>query len=818
MNDCSEVGVARFVNDTQPRPTKAMKRKKGSSSGKRGGGGGGIKQKQTRSEPSQTAATKASSSFCLSCTTPLLCLVMVLVLLLSIYVAFVPEDFAKGYRNRSPDKTECKNCAKNDVKSGAEETWTAEDEEKALEELEELYINSGLSCRQLMDGAKAILDKRPKEEWEHALDLLATCALQEPDNASPRWFLAVVLDQLGREDEALNFLDEALDLDPNNLEYLKTGGAMLSRKGYHSEAIRCLERFLERSLHVLRWEELLASISIQREDEWSFLFEIDDIIQILEVLQTSYLSEKKLIKAGYLYKILIGLKGDTAELDLMAAYSFFAFGLGDCTTGIHYLRQFTEKQYVMQGYGDAGQAYDVVTAHSLRLFTAGFDSNIVNIAKKLLMAGETVWDELEFNCELTKEDFFNFIMNVRQADVRRTLVRCIRVQNILKNLIQDGATVYADNMFGWTPLLHTSALGSPNLVKQLLKYHADVQARTVLAHTSLHVAAMHGSYDAVEPLVQAGLKPSEKDYFNRTALQVACLHRWSAEGMAKVLHMRLPSLCPYPVDYSPPSKLYSQGGWLNSGAPLPVELTRERCDFDVMTKSSDINEFVFNYLSLQRPVLVRNVTNSHLLKKLYQTWQRNKFEQEFGKLSFTEAEIPFAESFGYTSTKTTLKDFMEKLKRYHSETKALGSIDHIHNPTYIFETVPPDSPLLDNFRPPGILNSDLTHISTTKTQFYLGPPLSGVPVQFHRNSWDVLIYGQRRWFVYPPDRAFYSKQHVWEWWKETYKNRPPDALECMQYPGDMVFVPDMWGQGVINFRESVGVASEFVYGAAEFSI
>ena len=792
-----------------------MKRRKGSSSDRRGGGGN--KQKQGKSDQPQLASKRPSSW--LNCTPTLLCFITITVLLVaSIFVAFIPKDFTKGHKLRSSEKTGCKTCAKKDLPSDlSEETWTAEDEEKALEELEELYINSGLSCQQLMDGAKAILDKRPKEEWEHALDLLATCALQEPENAAPRWNLAVMLDQLGREDEALNFLDEALDLEPNNLEYLKTGGAMLSRKGYHTEGIRCLERFLERSLHVPRWDELLASISIQREDEWSFLLEIEDIVHILEVLQTSYLSERKLIKAGYLYKILIGLKGDSAELDLIAAYSFFAFGLGDCTTGIYYLRRFTEKQYVMRGYGDTGQAYDVVTAHSLRLFTAGFDSNIVSIAKKLLMAGEVVWDELEFNCELTKKDFFNYSTIVRQSDVRKTLIRCVRVQNVMKRLIDDGAAVYAENMFGWTPLLHTSALGSQDLVKQLLKNHADSQARTVLAHTSLHVAAMRGSYGVIEPLVQAGLRPSDTDYFNRTALQVACLHRWSAKGMAKVLHMRLPQLCPSPVVYSPPPKLCPQGGWLNSGVPLPVKLTREGCDFDVMTES-DIDQFVFDYLALQRPVLVRNATNSHLLKRLYQTWQRSKFEQEFGKLSVTEAEIPNAESFGYTtSTKTTLKEFMGKLKRYHSETKELGSIDHVHNPTHILETVPPDSPLLANFRPPDVLNPDLTHINTMKTQFYMGPPLSGVPVQFHRNAWDVLIYGQKRWFVYPPDRALYSKQHVWEWWKETYKNRP-DALECVQHPGDMVFIPDMWGHGVINLRESVGVASDFVYGAAEFSI
>lgn len=789
-----------------------MSRKRVTSSSRRGGDGN-TKQKQSKSDVSHLSPASTSPTW-LYCT--LVVLLFLLVFSAFVYVAFMPKDFTKGFHgSRSEKGGECKTCGKS--ASSDAETWTAEEEEKALEELEELYINSGLSCSQLMDGAKAILDKRPKDEWEHALDLLATCALQEPDNAAPRWNLAVVLDQLGREDEALNFLDEALDLDPSNLEYLKTGGAMLSKKGYHTEAIKCLERFLERSLRVPRWDELLASISVQREDEWSFLFEVEDLIKVLEVLQTSYLSEKKLIKAGYLYKILIGLKGDSAELDLIAAYSFFAFGLGDCTTGIHYLRVYTEKQYVMQGYGDMAQAYDVVTAHALRLFTAGFDSNIVNIGKNLLMAGDTVWDELEFNCDLTKKDFFNYSTIVRQSDLRKTFIQCIRVQNVMNQLVEDGAAVYAENIFGWTPLLHSAALGSPDVVKLLLKHHADVQARTVLAHTSLHVAALRGSYNVVEPLVQAGLKPSEKDYFNRTALEVACLHRWSADGMAKVLHSRLPHLCPSPVLYSPAPKLSPQGGWLSSGVPLPVELTKESCDFDVMTES-DIDQFVFDYISLQRPVLVRNATNSNLLKKVYQTWQRNKFVQEFGKLTFTEVEIPYAESFGYSSsTKTTIKAFMSKLKKYHSETKEQGNIDHVHNPTYIFETVNPQSSLLANFHPPDILDPTLTHISTMKTQFYLGPPLSGAPVHFHRSAWNVLIYGHKRWFVYPPDRAFYSKQHIWEWWKEVYKNRP-DALECVQHPGDMVFVPDMWGHGVINLRESIGVASEFVYGASEFSI
>lgn len=45
-----------------------------------------------------------------------------------------------------------------------------------------------------------------------------------------------------------------------------------------------------------------------------------------------------------------------------------------------------------------------------------------------------------------------------------------------------------------------------------------------------------------------------------------------------------------------------------------------------------------------------------------------------------------------------------------------------------------------------------------------------------------------------------------------------DGLRCTQSPGDVMFVPAMWGHAVINLEESVGFASEFIYGASEFSL
>ena len=43
-------------------------------------------------------------------------------------------------------------------------------------------------------------------------------------------------------------------------------------------------------------------------------------------------------------------------------------------------------------------------------------------------------------------------------------------------------------------------------------------------------------------------------------------------------------------------------------------------------------------------------------------------------------------------------------------------------------------------------------------------------------------------------------------------------LQCRQESGDVLFVPEAWGHAVLNVGESVGVASEFQWGMAEFAI
>ena len=549
------------------------------------------------------------------------------------------------------------------------------------------------------------------DEADLALDMLASCALKEPQSAIPRWNIAAVLMQMKRVDEAVPFLKEALSLDPTNPSYLLSGGRVLAGLGKYGDAIKCLEKFLEVSLRVPKWDHLLATISISREDEWDFLHEIGpELVSILETLLNCYLHDTSLIKAGYLYKVVIGLKGVQNAREHILAHAFFSFSLGDIITGIRQLRIYTEEQYVLQGYGGATRAKEVVTAHSLRLLAAGFDAIVTSIGKNLLMSGEVVWDELVYNCNLdVKADRVDFSQDVSQSWLWNLFGKCLSASHIVSSLIKEGAVVHAENIFGYTAMFNMVSTNSTVFVEELLAARASPDASTALGLTALHMAAMRGSYHAVQPLVQAGLKADSRDALNRTALDVACLQKWSAVDFSRSIGSDIPNNCPMKPLYLPPlAQAFKTGGWLGNDLVLPNELNKDRCDFDVIGYNADTESLLLEYLSLQRPVLVRNATNPQALKQLFHRWQRSKIIKEYGHLTFSEVLVPYAESFGYNHSTTTLKQFLNKMEQLNQEYTTAQDLFLLSSPTYIFEAIPPNSPLLEHFTLPDILNPSIT--------------------------------------------------------------------------------------------------------------
>jgi hypothetical protein len=97
-------------------------------------------------------------------------------------------------------------------------------------------------------------------------------------------------------------------------------------------------------------------------------------------------------------------------------------------------------------------------------------------------------------------------------------------------------------------------------------------------------------------------------------------------------------------------------------------------------------------------------------------------------------------------------------------------------------------------------------------QFYLGGPGSGSPFHFHKDAFNALMYGKKRWFLLPPSLALYSTIPVSSWAANTQLDGPgaPTGLKmCTQLAGDVMYVPHGWAHAVLNLETSVGVAVEF---------
>ncbi len=110
------------------------------------------------------------------------------------------------------------------------------------------------------------------------------------------------------------------------------------------------------------------------------------------------------------------------------------------------------------------------------------------------------------------------------------------------------------------------------------------------------------------------------------------------------------------------------------------------------------------------------------------------------------------------------------------------------------------------------------------TQFNLGPALTGAQPHFHGDAWNGLVYGRKQWFISRPSHAFFARsgQRVIDWLATPPKLAELTArdsddgsalaasdLLCVQEPGDIVYVPRLWGHAVLNLAQSVGAAVEF---------
>jgi hypothetical protein len=103
------------------------------------------------------------------------------------------------------------------------------------------------------------------------------------------------------------------------------------------------------------------------------------------------------------------------------------------------------------------------------------------------------------------------------------------------------------------------------------------------------------------------------------------------------------------------------------------------------------------------------------------------------------------------------------------------------------------------------------------SQLIIGPPGSGSALHFHPAAVNFLVLGVKAWVLGAPSGAGFADASAGAWWGGAGREELAQALaplegggyfECLQGPGDMVYIPSQWGHAVMNLADTVALAYE----------
>nr|XP_060642261.1 jmjC domain-containing protein 8 isoform X3 [Anolis sagrei ordinatus] len=88
---------------------------------------------------------------------------------------------------------------------------------------------------------------------------------------------------------------------------------------------------------------------------------------------------------------------------------------------------------------------------------------------------------------------------------------------------------------------------------------------------------------------------------------------------------------------------------------------------------------------------------------------------------------------------------------------------------------------------------------------------SGVPFHWHGPGFSEVIFGRKRWFLYPPEKMpkFHPNRTTLSWLLDTYPFLPSweRPMECTIHPGEVLYFPDRWWHATLNLDTSVFIST-----------
>jgi hypothetical protein len=256
----------------------------------------------------------------------------------------------------------------------------------------------------------------------------------------------------------------------------------------------------------------------------------------------------------------------------------------------------------------------------------------------------------------------------------------------------------------------------------------------------------------------------------------------------------------------------SDSHWV-SREPTYAELERQkrhcsipRIDVSSLSESSFREKFY-----RRKPVLLTGVTKTWQAMK---RWQKADLLRHYGDSRIEVGEASEIIAFdGAGSMYSSLRDVVSNFGTNHPTMKD----PFVFDSSEVLEFQPQ---MQRDFDVPSQFQSIMDNVGGVNSwqMLSIGDDDKGLHFHSHGDSWLGLVFGAKRWLMYPPGRA---PQSVFEsltpitptmhdWTDVTLPQLDVDdhPIDCVQRSGEAMYVPAGWLHATVNMGETIGVGGQ----------
>ncbi|CAH0557537.1 unnamed protein product [Brassicogethes aeneus] len=268
---------------------------------------------------------------------------------------------------------------------------------------------------------------------------------------------------------------------------------------------------------------------------------------------------------------------------------------------------------------------------------------------------------------------------------------------------------------------------------------------------------------------------------------------------------------------------------------LIIDLPESKFNLPTLeAKTTCYNYFFQNFMNINKPCIIRNITDGWESSKNWVKDGKPDFEYLTNKYGDCSVTVYKCNEKYFNSQKTfpsSFSDYIKYWKEFNRETQTLNYLkdwhlklqhpeDNFYNVPVFFASDWLNEFLVDSqeddyrFVYMGPQNTWLNELFSEKVKIYIHcfrtPFHSDV---FSSFSWSANVCGQKRWLFFPPGEE--------NRFRDNLNNLPFDVgphvegsncIEIIQNPGEAVFVPSCWYHQVYNLEDTISINHNWING------